>query len=51
MLGHVYNLEATTNFVQWDLLRHFTNTTERITILDSNALTRPHQFYRAKEVP
>jgi hypothetical protein len=51
MLGHVYNLEATTNFVQWDLLQHFTNTTERITILDSNALTRPHQFYRAKEAP
>jgi hypothetical protein len=46
MIGNAYNLEASTNFVQWDLLRRFTNLTERTVYLDTNATAHPYRFYR-----
>lgn len=47
-VGHVYDLLATSNFVDWVLINHTTNSVNQQIILDLTATNQPMRFYRGE---
>ena len=46
LAGHVYELNATTNFVNWVFINRTTNTQARQILFDATATNLPMRFYR-----
>jgi hypothetical protein len=49
VLNQTYQIQASTNLVNWTSLVTFTNMVESNEFTDTNALSRPHRFYRLVE--
>ena len=47
-VGHVYDLLATSNFVDWVLINRTTNSVNQQIILDLTATNQPMRFYRGE---
>ncbi len=46
-----YDIEATTNFVQWVTITNLTATNAFMDLVDGDATNYPHRFYRSMTVP
>jgi hypothetical protein len=49
--GHVYELQGTTNFVNWSVIKRFTNSLGRETVTDLTSTNFPFRVYRGVLVP
>jgi hypothetical protein len=49
ILNHPYQIQASTNLVDWNNLLTFTNQSERAEFTDTNAVQLPLRFYRLSE--
>ncbi|MDB6035711.1 MAG: Spore coat protein CotH [Verrucomicrobiales bacterium] len=49
--GHVYELQGTTNFVDWSVIKRFTNSLGRETITDLTSTNLPFRVYRGVLAP
>jgi hypothetical protein len=45
-VGHVYELQGTTNFVNWSVIKRFTNSLGHEAITDLSATNLPFRVYR-----
>ncbi len=49
IIGRSYQFQASTNLLQWTNLFRFTNTTDEVSLTDTNAIGRPRRYYRLLE--